>query len=135
MFKNTKEAERRRKEANQTLLYKNKNLLEFAGRRDDYTSFGRFLSRCTLNREQRIKTCWLAQMSTIEGREMASEEGEKLFRGGYLSGVYVRTNKKHSEQDSLKNCGFRGSKSVLWCQFVCSTPGQRRSKRPQLERA
>ena len=97
VFKNTKEAERRRKEANQTLIYKNKNLLAFAGRRDDYTGFGRFLSRCILTREQRIKTCWFAQRSTIEGREMASEEDERFFRGSYLSGVYVRTNKKQLE--------------------------------------
>ena len=80
-FENCSEAEKRRKEAKESLIYKGKNLLAYKGRRDDHNGFGRFLSRCILTKEERIKTCWFAQRCTVEGRELASEEDEKYFRG------------------------------------------------------
>ncbi|XP_075264424.1 uncharacterized protein LOC142356386 [Convolutriloba macropyga] len=77
---NTKEAEKRRKEANKHLFYKGKDLLAYDGARDDYAGFGRYLSRCILSKEERMKTCWFAQRMTIKGRVNASIEDEKFFR-------------------------------------------------------
>ena len=62
-------------------MYKGKDLLAFDGARDDYAGFGRFLNRCILSREERKRTCWFAQRTTVEGRVTASEEDEKFFRG------------------------------------------------------
>ncbi|XP_075259558.1 uncharacterized protein LOC142352001 isoform X2 [Convolutriloba macropyga] len=77
---NTKEAEKRRRDAVGKLYYKGKDLLAFDGARDDYAGFGRFLNRCLLTKEERMKTCWFAQRTTAEGRTTASEEDEKFFR-------------------------------------------------------
>ena len=81
VLRTLKKLKKRRKFAKRQLIYKGKNLLAFDGARDDYAGFGRYLNRCILTKEERKKTCWFAQRTTIEGRCMASEEDEKYFRG------------------------------------------------------
>ena len=70
-----------RKQAIGKFMYKGEDLLAFDDARDDYAGFGSFLKRCILSREERKRTCWFAQRTTVEGRVTASEEDEKFFRG------------------------------------------------------
>ena len=62
-------------------MYKGENLLEFDGARDDYAGFGRHLARSMLKKEERLRTCWFPQRELPEGRVMASEDEQNVFRG------------------------------------------------------
>ena len=97
-------------------MYKNRNLLAYSGASDDYSGYGRFLTRCILSKEERKITCWFAQRSVRDGRVPASEEDESYFRGLNFSNFsFFRSFYFFFTYD----INFRSSQTVLWGQPLC----------------